>query len=264
MYIAYMDEAGDDGFPKTRSDLFALSSVYMKYLDWQENYSKIIVIRKEIEKKFGLKVKKELHTKKLLENNDVYKTLKLDETKIIEILEDYCSGIAKLKLRVINCVTNKKKITRTKYNVLENCLKYSITRIENDLRIKKEPDLRRFLIIVDHGREGKMVKIARAIQKENFVKSKITQKQFDIKIKKLIEDPIAKNSRESHFIQISDFIVTLIYRYKIIKLGLGSIPTEWPKALTIKIIEKWLDMLLPILNTEACKRDKYGIVCYPY
>ena len=40
MRIAYYDEAGDDGFPSYSSPLFALSAVYMHYLQWQPNFER--------------------------------------------------------------------------------------------------------------------------------------------------------------------------------------------------------------------------------
>jgi hypothetical protein len=48
MYLVYFDESGDDGYPKTSSELFVLASVYMHEMFWKTNYNKIKKGRKEL------------------------------------------------------------------------------------------------------------------------------------------------------------------------------------------------------------------------
>jgi len=41
MYLTYIDESGDDGFPQTSSNIFILSAMYMDDIFWRDNFSKI-------------------------------------------------------------------------------------------------------------------------------------------------------------------------------------------------------------------------------
>ena len=262
MFIAYYDESGDDGFPGS-SPLFVLSAVYLHYLDWQNVYKEIIEFRQELKQNYGLPIKLEIHAKHLLLGKNPYRTLNLSESDRVSIIDLFCEKIAQLNLKVINVVINKNKLKSPSpnYDVLDNALRYSIQRIENDL--KKIDPKRKFIIITDEGRVGKMCSISRKIQRINFIPSKYEKRLYRQEIQSLIEDPLPKSSRESYFIQLSDLIAYIVYAHKLTELGIGSFPSRIPKAVNEEKLCEWLDTLKPRLNLEASKTDPYGIVCYP-
>jgi hypothetical protein len=273
MYLAYLDESGDDGYPKTKSQLFALTSTYMNESTWKENFAEIKKIRKVFYKKYWLAARSELHTRDFMANDDRYIHLHLSEKQRVSLLDEYATGISKLKIKVINCVTDKTKITNNNYKVLDNCLNFSIQRVENDLRAidkklkedNKFVETSRFIMIVDPGREAKMISTARRIQTINFIPSQFGPHPYRSEIKKLIEDPLPKVSHQSYFIQISDFIVSVIFLYMKIELGIGKMPSRIPKSIDFAKLKEWLDILKPVLNFQASKKNKYGygIVCFP-
>lgn len=176
MYIAYYDETGDDGYPEYSSPIFVLTAVYMHYLDWKQAYEHIQGFRCQLKKDFNFPVKKELHTKYFLLNKKPYRALNISEDDRILIVNLYCKLIAELDIKIINVLINKKKVTGTKYSVLDRALTYSVQRIENDLKTI-EPS-KRFMIITDPGREGKMRKTTRRIQRINFIPSKFNQESY--------------------------------------------------------------------------------------
>lgn len=204
MYIAYFDESGDDGLPGS-SDVFALSSVYMKDLDWQANYQMLVKFRKDLQKEFGLPIKTEIHTKQLVLNKRPYTDYGWGDSVRLDILTRFLEVVAQLKLRIINTVIVKQNIILTDYPILEKALTYNVTRIENDLVKNADPKNTRFMIITDEGRVGKMTQTTRQIQRYNPIPSKFERGKFlKREIKLLIEDPFGKNSSESYFLQISD------------------------------------------------------------
>ena len=273
MYLVYYDEAGDDGYPRTKSDLFALSALYMHESNWKYNFDKLISARNQFFKKYGLASWRELHTRKFMEYIDDYQDINLDINKRIALLDEYVGCISKLKAKVVNCVINKTKINRPDYLVLDNCLSYSIQRIENDLKLadktlkwqKKYTSQSNFLIFIDQGREAKMVETSRRIQKNNLIKSLINGNYYQSKIKRLIEDPLPKISSQSLFIQVSDFIVSILYLYMKVKLRIGNIPKRIPSNIDMAKITEWFNVITPILNLKASRKNPYGygIVCYP-
>jgi len=264
MYISYFDETGDEGYPKYSSNIFVLSSVYLHHQKWKKNNNKLFELRKFLKNEFTIPVKLELHTKHILLNKNPYRLFKWDETKRLELLKTIASELSKLDLHIINVCINKTKINsenESRYkNILDVALCYNIQRIENDLR-KRDPSTK-FMIVTDEGRVGKMRNIARKIQKFNFIPSKYNATTYRDEIKLLIEDPLPKNSSQSYFIQISDFVSYFVYLYilRTQKLGSWHNRLNWLK---LKKVEEIMTILKPILNTEASKDDPFGIVVYP-
>lgn len=145
-------------------------------------------------------------------------------------------------------------------NVLDISLKFNIQRIENDLR--KEDSQNKFLVITDEGRIKKMRQTARKIQKINYIPSIYSKTKYKNEIKTLIEDPLPKNSGESYFIQIADFISFFMYLYILKTDHIDS----WHNRLSWLNITDVIEVIKefsPILNTDASKQGDYGVVLYP-
>ncbi len=259
MYIAYYDEAGDDGYPKYSSPLFVLSAVYLHYSNWKDIFENIRNFRKQLKRDYNIPVKIEFHTRHFALNKNPYRSLQISDDDRLSILKLFCELISNLDMRIINIVINKKNVVTKDYNVLDNALKYSIQRIENDL-IKSS---KKFMIITDQGRIGKMRMTARKIQKINFIPSKFNTKPYRKEIQSLIEDPLQKDSRESYFIQIADLISFIIYNYSIYKLGINEFSNRMPKNLNEITFIELMERLKGSLNLNATKSDKYGVVYYP-
>ena len=262
MYIAYYDESGDDGYPKYSSPLFVLSAIYLHYLNWKDVFENISEFRKKLKNIFNLPIKMEFHTKDFILNKNPYRKLQINDDDRLLILELFCELTSTLKISIINVVINKENISpNTLYNVLDNALKYSIQRIENDLN-KIDP-IKKFMIITDQGRIGKMRMTARKIQRINFIPSKYNNRPYRKEIKSLIEDPLQKDSKESYFIQLADLVASIVYIYSVYKLNVGKISNRMPKNVNMKNILGLMERLKGSLNLNASGSDSYGVVYYP-
>ena len=262
MYIAYYDETGDDGFPKYSSPLFVLSALYLHYLNWQPSFEKIHNFRRGLKERFGLPVRLELHTKPFLLNKNPYRALGLSPTDRVEIVSLFCDLVAALEIRIINVVIVKPRIQSAKYPVLDTALKYSIQRIENDLAPDLHPD-RKFLIITDPGRVGKMLKTARRMRRINFIPSQFAPRPYRREIRTLIEDPLPKDSRESYFIQLADTVSFIVYLHALLTTGAGDLSNRLAEVISGEQIEMWMSKLTPSLNLQASRKDTYGVVYHP-
>jgi len=235
----------------------------MHHEDWKINYDKIKEFRRSLKDKYGFPVKVEIHCKQFLMNKNPYHGKFSDDTRR-KIFDDFIDFVPRMKIRSINVVIDKMNISYSDYKVLDNAFKYSIQRIENDL--EKDHKSKYFMIFCDKGRIGKMRKTARKIQVYNNIPSKIHEgHSYRNEIKGLIEDPIEKDSKESYFIQISDAMAFVVYLYALRNLMKWQEP--WAGRI-LKMINygeelNYLDILLPILNTKASHKNKYGIVYYP-
>jgi hypothetical protein len=261
MFIAYYDESGDDGLPPYSSPLFVLSAIYLHHQNWKSTFESIREFRKKVKNDFGVPVNMEFHCKYFLLNKNPYRTISISDDDRILLIDLFCGLIGLLDIKIVNIVINKKKITKRPYDILDRALTYSIQRIENDLN-KMDPS-KKFIIITDEGRVGKMRRTSRKIQKINFIPSKYDFKQYRREIKALIEDPLPKDSKESYFIQLADLVAYIVYMYSLLELGIGHLPNRMPDKVTGEKINEWMKLMMPSLNLEASASHPYGVVCYP-
>jgi len=259
-YIAYFDETGDDGNNTMSSDTFLLTSMYMSMNNWQKNYDIIADLRKKLKQKYNFHIKEEMHTKHFLCDKEPYRKYKwtIDEKK--EIIKEYTLAICKLDISIINIMIDKRKIKRSDYKVLENALTYNIQRIENDSRGKWN-----YIIITDKGRISSMRKTARGIRAYNPIHSKFSSQIKNQPIKSLIEDILEKDSKESYFIQICDFVSYFIHLYQKCCIENNLLPNRIANCIDTKFICSVLQTLKVNgkLNLNASKNNVYGIVKYP-
>ena len=261
MFITYYDESGDDGFPKYSSLLFVLSSLYLEYHQWQENYERIHQFRNRLKQQYKIPLKLEMHSKHFLLNKIPYRKYKISDADRIKIIDSLCKLISQLQVNIVNVVINKTAIKRSDYKVLDRALTYSIQRIENHL--KRIDPLTKFMIVTDEGRVGKMRKTARKIQRINFIPSRYGSYSYRHEIRSLLEDPLPKSSKESYFVQLVDLVAYIVYLYSTQKLGVGHFPNRMPDQVNHAKVIDWMDKLKGSLNIEASNRDEYEVVCYP-
>jgi len=172
--------------------------------------------------------------------------------------KEFAEFIGGLPMKSIHVVIKKSMIVKGGYPILHNALKYNVQRIENDL-MHLDPTTK-FLMITDEGRVGKMRKTTRKIQKINFIPSQFNLSAYRNEIKLMIEDPLPKQSQESYWIQIVDFLSYIVYLYESKEKG---IPWAGRLKLNAKDLEEIMELLLPCFNKKASASHKYGFVVYP-
>ncbi len=255
--IAYFDESGDDGVENYSSETFILTASYMHARDWNSNYEKIKFFRQQLKSKFGIPIKEEFHAARFFTDKNPYRKYNLSQEDKKRIVNIYAWAITNLNIKIINTVIDKKNISSKEYNVLSNALKYTIQRIENDSDW-------RYIIVSDKGRISIMRKTARALKCYNPITSMYSSEFYiNTPIKNMIEDILEKDSAESYFIQISDFIsfvVNLYYKYCLSNVNLPNRISSW---LQKEDIIRLMDILKNVFNTKASSSNEYGLVIYP-
>ena len=260
MYISYLDETGDDGYPQYSSGIFTLTAFYLHYQNWKTLYDLVYSFRKQLKEDYNFPVKLEMHTKKFLLNKNPYRRHSFSNDERLEIMDLFSKMIAALDGKIVNVAIIKNNITNADYKVLDKAMTYLVQRIENDLT-GADP-MNRFMMISDPGRIGKMKKTTRRIQRINFIPSKMHPGSYRKEIKTLIEDPLEKDSKESYFIQIADFVSFIVYQY--VTYSISSTPAKRLTALISEDkIKEWLEIMKPTLNLRASNNDEYGVVMYP-
>lgn len=261
MIISYFDESGDDGWPSFSSPLFVLTNVYMPSTHWRKNHEQFDTFRSALKENYDWPKKREIHFQKFLTDKNPYHGI-YEPALRREISFKIVEAIAQLDIRIINTVIDKTAIKRSDYNVLENAFKYNVQRLETHVRAMNNH--KHFLIITDEGRLGKMRMVTRKMSRFNYLPSKFGGSYRD-DLKTMIEDPLPKNSSESHFIQIADVVSFWIYLFACRHLSKKEV--EWANRVKRVFSEgdeiKALEMLKPVFNTKASNTNEFGIVQYP-
>lgn len=259
-YIAYFDETGDDGVTTASSEFFVLTSLYMSANKWQSNFEKVRECRKSLKKQLGFHVSEELHTRHLLSDKDPYRKYGWSPEQKQEIVKTVALCIAGLEAKTVNVVIDKTRFRDQNYRVLENALKYNIQRIENDSNGQWN-----YLIITDQGRLPPMRKTARAIRAYNPIQSKYSFEYTNQPVNNLIEDILDKDSDESYFIQLCDFVSYFVHLYYKTHIMKRTLPNRVGKAVDEVFIGRVMATLKGggVLNLKANSSNSYGLVIYP-
>lgn len=259
-YIAYFDETGDDGVTTTSSDHFILTGLYMPAESWQRNFNLMRSLRKELRDKYGFHVTEEMHTKHFLTDKNPYRNYKWTKEVKQEIIKAFTLTIADMDLKIVNAIIDKTRFKDGNYHVLENALKYNIQRIENDSNGEWD-----YVIITDEGRIAPMRKTARAIRAFNPIQSKYSYGFVNQPITNMIEDILEKNSAESYFIQICDFVSFFVHLYFKKEYRNEELPRRVGNVIDSVFVKRVMATLKKSgrLNLKANESNVYGLVIYP-
>ena len=227
--IAYFDETGDDGFINSSSQDFVLTSIYTKTENWQKNYNAMKNCRDMLKEKYGFHSTVEMHTKNFLTDKNPYRNYGWTKEQKQEILIAYTKCIAEqMDFSVVNVVIDKTKIT-------------------------------------DKGRLAPMRKTARAIRAYNPIQSHFAQESVNQPITGLIEDILEKDSEESYFIQVCDFVSYFVHLYFKCVMNENPLPGRVKSVIDEQFIRRVMATLKCSgrLNLKASKSNEYGLVIYP-
>lgn len=258
--IVYFDETGDDGNNTLSSSTFTLTSTYMYASDWQDNFNTIRALRRELKLHYNFPTAVEMHITPFMTDKSPYRGFGWSKEERLGILNAYISTIAQLKIETVNVIIDKTKIVNSDYPILENALKYNIQRIENT-----SSGGWNYMAISDKGRVKKMSKTAREIRVYNPIQDVFDISSRNLPIKYMFEDILEKDSNESYFIQVSDFISYFVHLYYKSFFLHEALPNRVANLITPEKINNAMEFLKAnnIFNIRANHNNKYGLVIYP-
>lgn len=259
--IAYFDETGDDGLVNYSSQDFVLTSICTKADNWHKNYNAVKNCRGLLKEKFGFHSTIEMHTKNFLTDKTPYRDFGWTQEQKLEIISIFTDCIAEqMDISSVNVVIDKTKIIDPDYNILEHALVYNIQQIENSSENKWN-----YLIITDKGRIAPMRRTARNLCMNNLLPWCFSDGISNKPIKGLIEDILEKDSSESFFIQVSDFISYFTHLYFKCVLNKNPLPSRVQNIIDTNFIIFVMEKLKNCgkLNLQASKENEYGLAIYP-
>ncbi len=252
MYLMYVDESGDPGLVNSPTPYFVLSGTVLHELQWHEYMERLLNFRKRMKIKFGLGVRDEIHAAEFVRSSG---SVNLPRHIRYQILLHYAEELAQIDwLSVTNFVVAKAG-KPANYDVFENAWKVLFQRFENTLIYRNFPGPHnaddRGIVICDDTNGGKLSKLMRRMGKYNPIINQIHMGPGyrDMPIRKIIEDPNLRSSKDSLPIQSADLCAYLLYQY------------IQPNGFVRKVGGRNLFRKLePVLNKRASTRNEFGIV----
>jgi hypothetical protein len=268
MNWVYVDESGDDGFaayPRC-SQYFILTCLSLDESCWKSVFGQLHALRGQLRRQYGLPSNTEIHAGPMMRGNEPYRTLMgLAARPAVAgtVLMDYLTAVASLQISLINVAVDKAAIVakwslkpRSDFDILDIAFRFSLQRLEISMLATNS----NFAVVVDQGRVGAMRKVARKATKFNYVDSSIG----NVPTQHLLEDPLEKESSQSHYLQVCDAVTMAVKLYLGDKNGTAATRSSRLNAGlgTIRGSD-YMQALKPVLNLQAHLADPYGVVCYP-
>ena len=253
----YVDESGDSGLlPESQTNYFALSGIVIHELRWRETLDQLIDFRRRMKAIYGLPMRTEIHAGRMLgkmhgsELSAMSKTIRLS---IIRNLADEMASMA--DLNVINVIVAKSGKVSSDH-IFEIAWKALLQRFENTMGSGRFNGPRnadeRGIVLPDYTDVKRLTTLLRAMRRHNPIPNMRSQYGLgsrNLRVQRLVEDPIFKKSDESYFTQMADLAAYLLYQ--------KFAPSAYMRKTGGK---NYFDRLDPILCKVASRTHPDGIV----
>lgn len=250
MYLMYVDESGDPGMVGSPTRFFVLSGVVIHELSWLNTLDAFIEFRRRMKRKFDLKLRDEIHSAHFISKPGELARIKRNDR--LTIIRHFASELALLPdITVINVVVDKLGKAED-YDPFEKGWQALIQRFDNTIGYRNfrgpaNAD-ERGMIFPDGLPQRKLTNLLRRMRRHNPIPSQMGGFRA-IPLRKVIEDPVYRDSAHSLMIQAADLCAFLLYQ--------KASPNAYMKH---SGGWKYFDRLSPILCRQASAHDPEGVV----
>jgi hypothetical protein len=249
MYIAYVDESGDDGHNVAITSYFTLSGIILADYNWKILLDKVKAFRQRLKRDFGLALKADLRGTDLWRNGGDFRRLNLsyaDRTRIFRSTAEFLRYSQEIAILTVSINKASPQLPLNS-KISEIAWMMFLQRYENWLVAKQELGI----VVNDEGYDKMLRLLSRKMRVYNPIPSHYGG-YYQAPIVKTIEDPFSRRSQYSYFIQLADISAYLA------RLRHDHTPrhTKWGIHTLYKRIK-------PRYILEASRKDNFGYVIYP-
>ncbi len=237
MHLIYIDDSHDE-------ELYVFSALALPVDQWRQAYQQVRDWRQSLQKTNGIDVHKELHAWKFISGRGRPSDRIITKKERAAIFREGILLVSKLPgARLFNIVFPKKEDERAFEELLN--------RINLALRGWGSYGM----LICDQGKEKIYTMLARRMPSYNPLplrfdaKTDMELNYRNTPIERIVEDPFFKDSEQSYFIQLVDFIAYALLRRE------RPIPSKSKYDAHL-----FFDQLTDILVREASRNDPEGII----
>ena len=233
MRLIYIDESKD-----IQNDICAYSALCINSEEWHPVFDELVEFRRSLKSHYSIPVTFEMHASDFTAGRGKYLFNSINRDDRITIYKSFISVAAKwTDIRVLNAIG---RLRSGQFRIFEWLIKH----LDTMLRIEGGYGL----LICDEGDNSVLTKVTRKMRKGMVVPSKSSNGIIS-QSRNIVEDPVFKDSCESYFIQLVDFIVHAFLRF------------EYPLK-NKAFLEDIFLQLEPVLYGKTLLRDvkKLGII----
>lgn len=210
MYVAYVDESGDDGL--RGSQTYSLGCVMVESAAWADAFDGLLGFRRFLRDKFGLRIRDEIKANFLLGNGGPFRELErpLSEEARFKLYRACLRIQPKLGLTAFGVVIDKARAsqlggTRPASDI---AWEYLLQRLERRGSYEKTE----ILLIHDEGDALTIRKRARKARRAGSAGSAFGTGILSVPFRRLLDDPVPRHSHDSYFIQLADLTAYAAFR----------------------------------------------------
>lgn len=211
MYLAYVDDSGNIGFPGSKT--YTLGCVLVPADAWPALFDEVIEFRRFLFRSFGVPVRAEIKASYLLSNKGAFRRLRLSEAARFAIYRQSMRLLPKLELNAFAIVIDKRRLSARPGNLnpREVAWEYLLQRIER-LTVKKPLGPTMAMVVHDEGDAAIIRKLARRARRIGTAGSAFGTGSLSVPLTRLVDDPVPRNSTQSYFVQFADLSAYAAFR----------------------------------------------------
>ena len=207
--LAYIDESGDPGFGSSRaSTTFTLGVVLVSAASWNANFNQVLEFRRRLKRAFGVPVRAEIKANYLIRGSGDLTELNLSPRERFLIYRAHMDFLANSNMKVF-AVVGHKQSGQSGLSVYQNVWQTTLQRLERTTRTWNNAPL---VLIHDEGENHEIRRMVRKSRRHLTAGSAFDDRKFTMEFDRLIDDPIARHSHESYFLQFADLVAYAGFR----------------------------------------------------
>jgi len=208
VFLAYVDDSGNIGRPGSRS--YTLACVLVGGGSWLATLDQVIAFRRELKAQYGVPITAEIKANHLLRNKGMFFRLGLNEATRRDIYRGFMEVQTRIGVKTFAIVIDKDKLAIDKPDSKprEIAWEYLIQRLGATSGRLRRP----VLLLHDEGEEATIRKIARKARRAGTAGSHFGTGLLKRPVRYLIDDPVARDSRHSYFVQLADLNAYAAFR----------------------------------------------------
>src|SRR3989442_8345525 len=208
VHFAYVDESGSAGM--NASLTFTLSCLLVAVEKWPQIFDEVLEYRRFLKAQFGVPVRAEIKANYLLQNHGAFRKLKLGESARFAIYRGLMRLQAKLELQVFTVVVRKDVMLKLglKENPRTLAWGFLLQRLER-FTTKSGGHV---LLVHDEGDGDFIRKATRKTRRIGSAGSAFGTGSLKRPARLIVEDPVARQSHQSYFIQLADLDAYAAFR----------------------------------------------------
>jgi len=209
VYVAYVDDSGDDG--PTGSQSYVLACVMVVGARWAPTFDQLINFRRFIKRQFGVPVRAEVKANYLLRNGGPFRARPLSESGRRDLYRAFMRIQPKLGLTTFAVVVDKQRAqasSQARRAASDIAWEYLLQRLER----RSHYEQTEILVNHDEGDHLAIRKRARRARRAGTAGSAFGTGTLSVPFLRLLDDPVPRSSAQSYFVQLADLAAYAAFR----------------------------------------------------